>query len=350
MAIPTMQDDLSIIAGLGDNPNTDNNLSEEQLKAKFDEGPKRIKKFINTVLVPGMNKLIGAVGFTGTHAELAERDAADQHPIAAITGLEEALNGKAPGDHDHDGSYSAKNHDHDGSYAALNHGHGGAYLELAEGAVAMPLILKRGMHYGTAQERPEAPEEGQQFLKLTPGAGGTQAATVAGQAYGAATMGSYSTAEADYAGWNGSANYGYCLKFTTGELAAKSDSLRFSLLMTKGMGDTANLRYALCASDANKASYVGTAEAVADENQLATGTVTFEGMGTNPAAKEFTVATGELESNTTCYLFLWSADMTGVSIQAATNHTVTVTLADGTMVLSMELYVNGEWLTLGQEG
>ena len=36
MAIPKLTDDLNIIATLGDNPNTDNNLTPEELKKKFD--------------------------------------------------------------------------------------------------------------------------------------------------------------------------------------------------------------------------------------------------------------------------------------------------------------------------
>lgn len=57
MAILTMQDDLNIIAGLGDNPNTDNALDAAGLKAKFDEASNLLKAFLNGTVVPAINKL-----------------------------------------------------------------------------------------------------------------------------------------------------------------------------------------------------------------------------------------------------------------------------------------------------
>lgn len=57
MAIPKMTDELNIISQLGDNPNTDNGLTAEELKAKFDEAPKLIKEYINNKLVPAVQKV-----------------------------------------------------------------------------------------------------------------------------------------------------------------------------------------------------------------------------------------------------------------------------------------------------
>lgn len=101
MAIPNMTDDLNIIAALGDNPNTDNALTPEELKARFDAAGLAIQKFLNETAIPEINKIIGAVGFKGNHGELSGRDAENQHPISAIYGLLEALNGKAPNKHNH---------------------------------------------------------------------------------------------------------------------------------------------------------------------------------------------------------------------------------------------------------
>lgn len=58
MAIPSLTDDVEIISKLGTNPGTDNGLSEEQLKAKFDEAAVIIKNFINNTLIPNVNKII----------------------------------------------------------------------------------------------------------------------------------------------------------------------------------------------------------------------------------------------------------------------------------------------------
>lgn len=162
MAVSTMSDDLGIVAKLGDNPNTDNNLSEDELKATFDKGPKLIQNYLNTVLVPALNRLIGAVGFTGTHSELSGRDEEAQHPISAILGLTEALNSKASNGHNHSGIYAEVNHNHDDAYAAAGHDHEGAYLEVTEGAVAMPLILVENVHYGATV--PENPEVGRLYF------------------------------------------------------------------------------------------------------------------------------------------------------------------------------------------
>lgn len=152
MAIPKLTDDLNIIATLGDNPNTDNNLTPEELKKKFDVAALIIQTFINTYLVPVVNKntedvgnklpttggtmqgelnmsgfpLTGLpvptsdnhaatmkwvldkiseiVGFTGSHRDLTGRDAANQHPMSAIDGLLVALSGKAPSVHNHNAS------------------------------------------------------------------------------------------------------------------------------------------------------------------------------------------------------------------------------------------------------
>lgn len=150
MAIPTLDDNLNIIGGLGDSPNTDNNLTADELKAKFDAAALIIQKFVNEILVPAVNqnttdvskklsadgdsasgplnmdgntisglpepteddqavnmgwvlqKIADIVGFTGAHSDLTGRDSEDQHPISAIIGLATALAGKAPEVHSHD--------------------------------------------------------------------------------------------------------------------------------------------------------------------------------------------------------------------------------------------------------
>lgn len=91
MAVSNFNDDLNIIAGLGNNPNSDNNLSDEQLKSTFDKSGLLIQKFLNEILIPAVNRIENAVGFKGTHKELTGRDAESQHPMSAITGLVEAL-------------------------------------------------------------------------------------------------------------------------------------------------------------------------------------------------------------------------------------------------------------------
>jgi hypothetical protein len=92
MAIGQFSENLNIIAGLGNNPNSDNNLSDEELKAKFDEAALLIQRFLNSTLIPAFNQIEGAVGFKGTHGELSGRDKENQHPMSAIAGLVAKLN------------------------------------------------------------------------------------------------------------------------------------------------------------------------------------------------------------------------------------------------------------------
>ena len=54
MSIPKMTNDLAIIQKLSDLPNSTDGLTAAQLKAKFDEGPQAIQKWINETLVPSI--------------------------------------------------------------------------------------------------------------------------------------------------------------------------------------------------------------------------------------------------------------------------------------------------------
>lgn len=58
--IEKLTDDLAFIQKLGDNPNTDDGLSADELKAVFDKAPLRIQKFINEVVIPTLNKKVDA--------------------------------------------------------------------------------------------------------------------------------------------------------------------------------------------------------------------------------------------------------------------------------------------------
>lgn len=62
MAFTRLEDDLNIISALGDNPNTDDGLSAEQLKAKFDESVNIIKTYINNTL---LTQALQKQNFTG---------------------------------------------------------------------------------------------------------------------------------------------------------------------------------------------------------------------------------------------------------------------------------------------
>jgi hypothetical protein len=90
MAIPRFDEDLAIISKLGDNPGSDNNLTTDAFRAKFDEGPQKIQQYLNEVLLPAVEQssspqegltMQGAINMngnalTGLQAPSADTDAA----------------------------------------------------------------------------------------------------------------------------------------------------------------------------------------------------------------------------------------------------------------------------------
>lgn len=58
MAIPRMEEDVEIITKLGDVPGSDDGLSTQELKSKFDLAAVRIKNFINNILIPGIENSV----------------------------------------------------------------------------------------------------------------------------------------------------------------------------------------------------------------------------------------------------------------------------------------------------
>ena len=58
MAIPLMEEDVEVISKLGDTPGSDDGLTAQQLKGKFDLPGVRIKNFINNTLIPHLNQLV----------------------------------------------------------------------------------------------------------------------------------------------------------------------------------------------------------------------------------------------------------------------------------------------------
>jgi hypothetical protein len=58
MALNKLEANLDIIAGLGNTPGPDDGLSPEQLKAKFDEAANIIKDYLNSYLIPELDKTV----------------------------------------------------------------------------------------------------------------------------------------------------------------------------------------------------------------------------------------------------------------------------------------------------
>ena len=62
MQIPKFNEDVNIIQTLGTFPNKDNNLTAEELQAKFDRAANLIKVFLNEELVPTIEEISGLIG------------------------------------------------------------------------------------------------------------------------------------------------------------------------------------------------------------------------------------------------------------------------------------------------
>ena len=57
MALEKLNENVELIQELGDQPNSDNGLSAEELKALFDRGASIIKNYLNRSVVPYINLL-----------------------------------------------------------------------------------------------------------------------------------------------------------------------------------------------------------------------------------------------------------------------------------------------------
>ena len=55
MALPLFEEDMDIISRLGDYPGSENGLTPEDFKARFDQAGKLIKNFLNEVIIPNFN-------------------------------------------------------------------------------------------------------------------------------------------------------------------------------------------------------------------------------------------------------------------------------------------------------
>jgi len=69
MAIPKMEEDVEVISKLGDIPGSDDGLTTQELKHRFDLGAVLIKDFINNVLIPGIENAVDEDGLLSKVAQ-----------------------------------------------------------------------------------------------------------------------------------------------------------------------------------------------------------------------------------------------------------------------------------------
>ena len=149
--------------------------------------------------------------------------------------------------------------------------------------------------------------------------------TIAGQNGFTESHSTYST-DGTYAGYGNEKYWIYILKLRTPAFRGKSRKIRFDLMIHGVSVEKSDLRYALCSSDENWASYRYTDKEVADPAQLTAGVLNMTGLTSSGKIYAIEIDTAELRPDTDYYLYLWDHDTTAglVRMSNAANHTVTV--------------------------
>ena len=154
------------------------------------------------------------------------------------------------------------------------------------------------------------------------------------------SSGSYELNSTSYVGDGSSTQfYPYWLKFTTPAFSGASQSVLFTLSLMQGYRNgtkspKVNLRWALCASDANYAKYNTSAD-VSDSNQIVKGTVSYEELQSSTYSnRALNVVVTGLKPNTDYYLVLWGNNSGGYSgdtatMNAASKHSAVLEYSSG---------------------
>ena len=123
LVIPDLDDDLDVIQKLDDEPNDVGGLTAAQLKAKFDEGPNAIKRYINNELLPAISDTVAeadvrAEAEQGRVAAEAARVTAEQGRASAETGREQAEAARGTAEQGRDAAEAARGTAEQGRAAA----------------------------------------------------------------------------------------------------------------------------------------------------------------------------------------------------------------------------------------
>lgn len=132
---------------------------------------------------------------------------------------------------------------------------------------------------------------------------------------------------------DGTKYYPYYLLFKTPDFVGASQRLTIQYHAERKYGTDPTLRWALCSSDANKKSYYGTVNAVADEYKLVAGTITHTNITTGGKVFTLTIDITTLKPSTTYCLYLWGGHTTTSStllyISPTSKHAVNLEISTG---------------------
>lgn len=143
----------------------------------------------------------------------------------------------------------------------------------------------------------------------------------------------YGTDNSGVAGYSG----GYkvaILRFDVPAVPGVGKILDISMVISKVTTASANVRWALCKSDANREKYLETSAEVEDENQIASGTILFENLTSALGVRTFQIPCKGIRKGT-WYLILWASELKGIYIRSVVsnvgNHSVSVVYAGGVL-------------------
>lgn len=141
----------------------------------------------------------------------------------------------------------------------------------------------------------------------------------------------YGTDNSGVAGYSG----GYkvaILRFDAPSIPGAAKFLDIGMVISKVATASANVRWALCKSDANREKYLDTSTEVEDEHQIASGTIPFEDLTSALGLRSFQIPCKGIRKGT-WYLILWASELKGIYIRSvissAGNHSVSVSYTGG---------------------
>ena len=107
------------------------------------------------------------------------------------------------------------------------------------------------------------------------------------------------------------------LRFDVPSIPGVAKLLDVGVVVSKVATTGATVRWALCKSDANREKYLDTTAEVADENQIASGTLLFENLTNVLGLRTFQIPCKGLRKGT-WYLILWASELKGIYMRSIT--------------------------------
>ena len=124
----------------------------------------------------------------------------------------------------------------------------------------------------------------------------------------------YGTDNSGVAGY-GSGYKAAILRFDVPAVPGAAKYLDVGMVISKVATTDATVRWAVCRSDENREKYLDTAEEVEDENQITSGTISFDELTSVLGMRTFRIPVKGMRKGT-WYLILWASELKGIYIRS----------------------------------